>query len=236
MEEFVNENTTENLPEEKIEIIEENEEKENLEVNKEKHKTKTPLCRIIIDALLFVLIIVLFVLHFTGKEKKETPFVATHQEMTGTGEIVYVNIDTINAHYELVSILTNDIEAEQKRQETIFANRQKAFEAKYNQFQKNYQADILTPIQIQNAQEQLMQESETLQYEYEQVSMNLQNRQVAALQQIADSLFKAVERINAERNASFIFSYQYGGNLLMADPGKDITDDVLRELNKTYKK
>ena len=46
----------------------------------------------------------------------------------------------------------------------------------------------------------------------------------------------AAKRINAGRNASFIFTYQYGGQLIVADPTKDITKEVLEELNKPYKK
>ncbi|MEG2071413.1 MAG: OmpH family outer membrane protein, partial [Bacteroidales bacterium] len=147
-----------------------------------------------------------------------------------------VNIDTINSKYLLVNILTKDIEAEMAKQEAIFANRQKSFQSKYEQFQKNYQANVLTPVQVENTQAQLMKESETLQADYEKVFGDLQARENAALKQISDSLITITKRINAKRNASFIFSYQAGGQLISADPTKDITDEVLFELNKPFKK
>ena len=201
----------------------------------EKSKKQNPINWICIS-ILTIAVIVLYVLHFTGNKKQNVPIVYTSAEnaVPGSGEVVYINIDTINKYYKLVDILTNDIDAERSKQEAIFANRQKAFENKYAQFQQNYQANILTPVQVQNSQQQLMQESETLQYEYEQVINNLQNRQMAALQQIADSLMAASKAVNAARNASFVFSYQYGGQLILADPTKDITNEVLNELNKHY--
>jgi Skp family chaperone for outer membrane proteins len=42
--------------------------------------------------------------------------------------------------------------------------------------------------------------------------------------------------VNASYNASYIFTYQTGGQLLYADPAHDITQEVLDELNKSFKK
>lgn len=208
------------------------------QVEKEKDCPKrmlSPTFRIVLDLFMIIAIIVLFLLYFFFPKEKAAPK-PTYTGLPGTGKIVYINIDTINENYDLVDILTKDIETEQAKQEAIFANRQKALENKYNQFQKNYQANILTPAQIQNTQEQLTKESTILQQEYDKVSSDLQTRHMAALQQIADSLMNAAKRINAGRNASFIFTYQYGGQLIVADPTKDITKEVLEELNKPYKK
>ena len=210
--------------------------KPQVEKEKDCHKRKNfSICRIILDLLMIIAIIALFILYFFfPKEKPQQKPVYTG--VPGTGEIVYINIDTVNEYYELVDILTKDIETEQAKQEAIFTNRQKALESKYNQFQKNYQANILTPAQIQNTQEQLTKESNILQQEYEKVSSDLQTRHMTSLQQIADSLVNAAKRINTGKNASYIFTYQYGGQLIVADPTKDITNEVLEELNKPYKK
>ena len=211
------------------------------EVMIEKNVRKNSNMRLIIDVVLFALIIALFILHFVGKPKNTqtnlpagSPVLYTQPE--GSGEVVYVNVDSINLHYELVTILTDDIAAEKTKQEAVFANRQKALEAKASQFQRNYEAGLLSNTQIQNAQAQLMKESEELQREYEVVATNLQMRQVTALQQINDSLRSAVARANTVRNASFVFSYQYAGELIYANPTQDITLEVLNELNKVYKK
>ena len=219
-------------------VVTEQETEQDIVIEKKTKKCKRG--RIVIDALLFGLIVALFILHFTGKQKNTqttsygTPVVYTNP--IGTGEIVYINVDSINQHYELVTILTDDISAEKTKQEAIFANRQKALEAKAAQFQRNYESGTLSNVQVQNAQAQLMKESEELQKEYEVVATSLQMRQMTALQQINDSLKQAVVRVNTVRNASFVFSYQYSGELIYADPSKDITREVLEELNKVHKK
>ena len=201
-----------------------------------KKKCNCNLCRWIVDAVLAAAVIVLYILYFCfPKTTHHTPTQNVVNTEPRSGEIIYINIDSVNANYELVDILTKDIEAEMSKQEAVFQNRQAALERKYNQFQQNYQSGVLTQIQIENAQQQLMQESETLKADYERVMGDLEARQAAALKQIADSVITATKRINAERNASFVFSYQYGGQLIDADPSKDVTNELLEMLNEPFK-
>jgi len=198
---------------------------------------KICICKMMVYSLFAVAIIVLYILHFTaGSCQQKSDNMPIASTVSHSGEIVYINIDSINTHYELVKILQEDIDAEKAKQEVIFQNRQKSLENKYAIFQKNYQSNQLTPVQIENTQQQLVAESQQLQTEYEVVMENLSNRQLTALKQISDSLTNAAHRINKSCNASFIFMYQTGGQLLVADPSKDITNDILKELNSHFNK
>ena len=194
------------------------------------------LCHLISISVLFVAVIVLYVLHFLAPKTQ----VFVPKEITdapGTGEIVYVNLDTINENYELVNILIGDIKMEMAKQDAIFTNRENAFQRKYIQFQENVNSGVLTQVQMENAQTQLMQEYQQLEEDKDRIYNNLQNRQAEALLQVYDSLSAAVKRINTVRNASFVITYQSQSPfLLTADPTKDITDYVLFELNRSYKK
>jgi len=224
-----------------VETIETVQLEENLQQNPEKESKKCSflgckICNIIAYSVLLIAVIVLYILHFLSPK----PPVFIPKEITGapgSGEIVFVNLDTINEHYELVKILTGDIKEEMTKQEAIFTNKENAFKKKYNQFMENMNAGILTQVQMENSQRQLTQEYQQLEEDKERVFDNLQTRQAAALVQIYDSLQAAVKRINVERNASFIISYQNQSPFLLAtDPTKDITDYVLFELNRSYKK
>jgi len=198
--------------------------------------TGNALCNKIAFIVLFIAVIVLYILHFTTS--KSPAFIP--KEIVGepgSGEIVFVNLDTINEKYELVTILTGDIKAEMNKQEAIFANREKAFQKKYTQFQENMNAGVLTQVQVENAQLQLTKEYQQLEEDKERVFNNLQARQAAALLQIYDSLQVTVQRINVKRNASYVITYQNQSPfLLLTDPAKDITDHVLFELNRSFKK
>ena len=188
----------------------------------------------IVEGLLAAAVIALFVLHFTGNNKK-APVVQKPVEV-GTGEVVYINIDSVNEKYEMVKILKDTLEAEQQKQEVIFNNRQKALENKAANFEKNYSSGSLTPQQAQYAQQSLQEESTRLQRDYSNYMEDFQTRYAAALEQMADSLKAAAKRVNALYNASYIFTYQDGGQLLYADPAHDITNEVIEELNRSFKK
>ena len=189
---------------------------------------------LIFDLLLLAAVIVLFVLHFTGKEKK-APVVQKPVEV-GTGEVVFINIDTVNEYYEMVKILKDTLEAEQQKQELVFKNRQKALENKAANFERNYSSGSLNAQQAQYAQQSLQEESLRLQNDYNNFMEDFQARYAAALEQMNDSLNAAAKRVNETYNASYIFTYQSGGQLLYADPAHDITQEVLNELNKSFKK
>lgn len=199
-------------------------------------KKKCHLAHLIFDLLLLAAVITLFILHFAGNKQNKVaaPIVATEQQ--GDGSVVYVNIDTINEKYEMVSLLTDSIDAEKQRQTVQFQNRQKALENKLANYQRNMQSGQLTAQQAQYAEASLQQESQKLQSDYAQAVESLEARYAAALEQIADSLREATKRVNAGVNASYVFTYGSGSPMICADPSRDITNQVLEELNKPFAK
>lgn len=201
---------------------------------KPKCENKCGMIHWIVEGVLAAAVVALFILHFAGGNKK-APVVQKPVEV-GTGEVVYINIDSVNERYEMVKILKDTLEAEQKKQEIVFNNRQKALEAKLANYQKNVSSGSLTPQQAQYAEQSLQEENLRLQTDYNNFMEDFQARYAAALEQMADSLNAAAKRVNQTYNASYIFTYQSGGQLLYADPAHDITQEVLEELNKSFKK
>lgn len=189
----------------------------------------------IIEAFLGLAVIVLFILHFMGGGKKDNPVAAPVQQ-AGDGSIVYVNMDSINDKYEMVSLLTDSLDQEKQRQSVHFQNRQKTLENKLANYQRQMQNNQLTPQQAQYAEASLQQESQQLQNDYAQALEALEARYAAALEQIADSLRTVCARVNAQRNASFVFTYGASSPIVVADPSCDITNAVLDELNKPFTK
>lgn len=220
---------------ENSEINEIKNEPSTLPNTEKKQKCNGKLFNIISISILAVAVIVLYILHFCAP--KEEIFVPKETTATpGSGEIVFINLDTINENYQLVNILNSDIQAEYSKQEAIFSNKEASFQKKYAQFQENYQNGVLTQIQIENASQQLQAEYEQLEKNHEQVLSSLQERQSAAVMQIYDSIQKVVKMVNSQRNASFVLIYQSGSPFMVyADPTKDITEQTLFELNKKFK-
>lgn len=223
--------TIETEKRETVELKEENSKKSDTESVKKKKNW----FQIGFYAIITIAVIVLYVLHFlTPKPEVFVP--KAFEGKPGSGEIVFINLDTINENYKLVDQLKKEIDAETKRQEILFQNKEQAFKQKYAQFEENYSKGVLTKIQIENAQNLLQQEYAQLEAEKENVFNNLQNKQANALLQLYDSLQVVVKRINIQRNASFVLTYQSNSPFLIhADPSKEITNQVLFELNRSIK-
>ena len=91
-------------------------------------------------------------------------------------------------------------------------------------------------MQIQNSQAQFENEYQQIMAVKERVLNDLMTKQSAANDQMLDSMLTVIRRINSVRNASFVFTYGYGSQMVLGDPTKDITNDVLKELNKSFSK
>ncbi|MDR2979532.1 MAG: OmpH family outer membrane protein [Bacteroidales bacterium] len=223
-------------------MMEQENQVENMAQPTQEHKPKkqSPIL-IILNVVLLVGLAVLYVLYFTGEKKAKTsatPSLASYQPIVsnepGNGEVLFINMDTLQAYYALVDILEKDIDQDKKRLEASFANRQETFQQKVNQFQQNLQANTLTEQQAMNTEKMLTDERDKLEYDFEMADVNIKSRQLTALQQVMDSIVLATQIVNAEYNASYILSYQYGGQLIYADPTRDITKQVLDRLNAYY--
>ena len=203
----------------------------------EKKKCGCKWCSIIAFVVLFAAVIALYILHFCcgGMTETFTPTPVTADP--GDGSVLFINLDSVNAHYFFIEEKQKEFDAEMQKQEEIFKQKQANFQKKYEQFQKNYQAGILTDVQIQNAQIQLESEYQKLESDYNAVVNALTEKQVAVNREMLDSVQAVSARIVAQKGASFVMTYQKDLPLLIyADPTREITEQVLFELNKSQKK
>lgn len=153
-----------------------------------------------------------------------------------TGEILYFNVDSVNEHYVLVKDLMEKLESERSNQQVVFQKRQSVLEDKLQEYEEAFRNKTMNQSQLDEFQRNLSVESQVLQDDYSQMLEEFEIRYAAVLKQITDSVEIAVKRINAERNASYIIQYQYGGVLIDPDPSKDITNELLEILNERFKK
>ena len=200
----------------------------------EKKKCNCKWCSIIV---LFAAVIALYILHFCCGGKADTFTPTPVQAAPGNGSVLFINLDSVNANYFFIEEKQKEFDEEMQKQDAIFKQKQANFQKRYEQFQKNYQAGILTDVQIQNAQAQLQAEYQKLEDDYNAVVNSLTDRQVSVNREMLDSVQAVSARIVAKYEASFVMTYQKDMPLLIyADPTRDITEEVLFELNKSQKK
>lgn len=193
----------------------------------------------IVEGVLLLAVIALFILHFTGgkccqpaDDEATAVKVATKP---GNGNILYVNLDTI---YEckLFEEKQAVLDAESKKLEDAFTSRQKKLESDYTQFQKNMNAGVLTETQMQYTYQQLETESNKIREDYQTAMENLAQKQADLTNEMLEALREAADMVNASvegEPASYVVTYSSSNpTVIVVDPSRDITAQVVRELNK----
>ena len=223
---------------------------ENLEFIAESPKEKKKSCTStkgncnmihwIVEGVLLLAVIALFILHFVGTKGGDTsdngnaPAVKVATK-PGNGNILYVNLDTI---YEckLFEEKQAVLDAESKKLEDAFTSRQKKLESDYTQFQKNMNAGVLTETQMQYTYQQLETESNKIREDYQTAMENLAQKQADLTNEMLEALREAADLVNASvegEPASYVITYSSSNpTIVVVDPNRDITAQVIKELNK----
>lgn len=184
--------------------------------------------------VLFIGLIVLYILHFQNN-KSSNPL---QNSITGENSLMLtVNNDSIIKYFTLAELLTKDLQTEAEKYHQDLQSKQATLEEKYKNYQANLQKNILTQTQIQNAEKQLQQEAGSLQGLQEQYTQILAMKEMSVQKEITDSIINATQRVNkAKYNADYVLATSTGSAIIYANKVYDITDEVIKELNDTYKK
>ena len=223
---------------------------ENLEFiadapKEEKESCASPKCNCnmihwIVEGVLLLAVIALFILHFVGTKGGDTsdngnaPAVKVATK-PGNGNILYVNLDTIY-ECDLFEEKQAVLDEESKKLENTFTTRQKKLEADYTQFQKNMNAGVLTETQMQYTYQQLETESNKIREDYQTAMENLAQKQADLTNEMLEALREAADLVNASvegEPASYVITYSSSNpTIVVVDPNRDITAQVVKELNK----
>lgn len=194
---------------------------------------------LIINVVLGAAVIALFVLHFSGNKPEtgkeaEGNYISNPSVMTGELRIAYINMDSIMANWGLYAEYQQELGQKQQQMESDFAGRTETFYKSVQDAQYKIERGLVTRAEAQELQQALQVEEQNL--------MNLQNEYGAQLQEeglvknrkLLDALERYVSGYSMENGYHYVFSYQFGGNLLYGDQPLDISSDVIVGLNQTY--
>ncbi len=186
-----------------------------------------------INFITLIAVVILFVLHFTNSS--QTAMIETSSKDSTATEgvrIVHVNSDEIVEQYYLTDILKNDFEKEKKSLENEFVRRQRTFQKDVETFQTNVQQGKISNENAMKRERELMLTQQELYELNESFTERLMMLEMEMQKQITDSLTTFLARYNQKKNYDYILGYARGGGILFANPGVDITQDVIEELKK----
>ena len=198
----------------------------------------------IINGILAAAVVVLFVLHFSGKstgmpsETSKTSGSSAEQPENaipaGEVAIAYFDIDSVMANWAFYGDVQEKLAAKQRQLETDFDNKSKSFMKRVEDAQYKIQRQLVTRAEAEQLQQQLASEEQNLMGLQNNYTTELQEEAVVRNRQMIDNIEKYVEEYNRDKGYSFIFSYSFGGNLMYGNEAYNITQQIIKGINEAY--
>jgi outer membrane protein len=194
----------------------------------------------IFSSLALLGVIVLFAMKMNEKKAAKPKVIA--KDATGKevviagGKIAYVDIDTLEAHYDYFKKKKLEFEV---RQKNIDADLEKMANGLRNEvvaFQKKAQNGELTEAQGQAAQQELLKKEQELELKRQNLGGKYMKDQEAFNKEIHDNLHDYIEIFNEEKGYDYILSYSKESSILFANKELDVTQEIIDGMNSASAK
>jgi outer membrane protein len=190
---------------------------------------------LIFNIVLFIGLVVLYVLFFAKSPTSNYSVAKSINKInSGTLGVAYINNDSILANYELVKRMRKDLESKSGRLEAEITAKQKAYEKDATYFQEQVKNKSISDQSAQEIYQQLMQEQQKIVDLRDKYSSDLQQQEYELNVMLLDSVTNFLKRYNTKYKFDYILGYNKGGNIFLANDTLNITNDVIREINREF--
>ena len=181
--------------------------------------------------------VVLFVLQFSGGEKKDSrDKQAVSAEMADISDIsiAYFNMDSVMAQWDLYFQYQQELGQKQSEKEAEFAGKTETFYQSVQDAQYKIQRGLVTRSEAEQLQQQLAAEEQNLMTLQNQYAAELQEEGMVKNRQMMDMIERYVAELSEASGFSYVYSYSFGGKLIYGAKPYDITKQVVAGLNDKY--
>lgn len=192
---------------------------------------------LILNAVLFILVGILFYLHFNGK-KSATP--VTVKSLDGKTQavqgqvIAYFDIDSFQNNYTYYKQKKHEIETKQNAIESEMARDEKKIQSMIEGYQKK--AETMTEEEYYIAQQKLAVEQQKAQEKVQNSTDALMKMTEKFNLELMESITVYLKEYNADNRYTYILPYTKSNpNLLYVDERFDITKDIIEGMNAKLK-
>jgi outer membrane protein len=189
----------------------------------------------VLSTIALIGVIILFVLHFTYHKPSSGKQVSYTIPAGGTGRIAYINIDTLEAHYEYLKVKKEEFNKRQEGMKAELQNSAEQMQQDIDNVKRQAKAGTLTEAQYQAAERRISQMQQSLQTREAALTDQLVKEQQAFNTDLKNRLDKFLEEYNKDKGYDYILSYSNEGHILYANKNLDITPDVVKGMNEENK-
>ncbi|WP_016777955.1 OmpH family outer membrane protein [Anaerophaga thermohalophila] len=193
---------------------------------------------IVLNAILFVAVIVLFFLVLSdGSSSVEDADEQTTKEEIQDYPIAYINTDSLLMNYEYAQYLNEELMKKEESSRADFNERARVFQDDMRAFQRKVQNNAFLSLErAQKEERKLRQQEQELQELNNQLSNELMKQQEQMNKELRDTITAFLEEYTKKHPLKLVLSNTMGDNVLYAHDALNITDEVVAILNERYEK
>ncbi|TQD40735.1 OmpH family outer membrane protein [Haloflavibacter putidus] len=147
-----------------------------------------------------------------------------------TEKTAYVDNTELIKEYKEMKSTESRFNKKMEKLKTELDSVAKVFQLEVQEYQQ--QAESMSMQDRQKREQELMQKQQVLQQQQQRQSNRLRQESDAVIDSLIDTVKDFVVDYGKEHNYTYIFGSNETANIMYAKEGKDITDDVLKALNK----
>lgn len=168
-----------------------------------------------------------------GEEEITTEDVQTEQ--TGGMKIAYVELDSLMSQYQLYRDYSEVLTRKGNNIQKTLAQKQRTLETHVAAVQKKYDSnEFTTRDEVERAQASIQKEQSDLAELADRLQNEFALEQARINDEARDSIQSFLKRYNMTKKYDYVL-VKAGDNLLIANPRYNITNDIVKGLNKRYK-
>ena len=171
-----------------------------------------------------------------GSKNEEETTVETAQPAETTGlKIAYVELDTLMSQYQLYKDYSEVLTRKGNNIQKTLAQKQRALESHAASVQKRYESnEFTTRDELERAQASIEKEQRDLAELADRLQNEFAMEQARINEEARDSIQSFLKKYNKTKKYDYVM-VKAGDNLLIANPKYNITNDIVKGLNKRYK-
>lgn len=157
------------------------------------------------------------------------------QNSQSSNQIVYINSDTLFAKYELFKEVQTKLEEKAKKAQDDLQARSLAFQREIADYQQK--AQTMSAADRQSTEERLARKQDELARHQQNASASFAQDEATENEALYKKITEYLKAHAEEKGYKFVLTYSAGNPyLLYAEPGHEITNEVVKALNDAYAK
>ncbi len=163
--------------------------------------------------------------------------IETKEEVKPELKIAYVLIDTLTSQYEYYKDAADNFQKKQANAEATINEKGRNFSAQVQEFQRKVQSNAITQQQYESEQARLQKLQQDIDGLQARLSNSLQEEYQKEMNALTDTIKNFIASYAKEKGYDFVLCKSSGiDNVLYGAPQYDVTDEVVKALNKRYAK